>query len=51
MGYGNDSDNIITGSSGNDTLYGGAGADQFIGGSGYDTVGYLDSALAMNINR
>ncbi|WP_244653080.1 hypothetical protein [Pseudomonas syringae] len=50
MGYGNDSDNIITGSSGNDTLYGGAGADQFIGGSGYDTVGYLDSALAMTIN-
>ncbi|WP_442966212.1 calcium-binding protein, partial [Pseudomonas sp. Root401] len=31
-GYGNDSDNIITGGSGNDTLFGGAGADQFIGG-------------------
>ncbi|WP_459748293.1 calcium-binding protein, partial [Pseudomonas sp. 3A(2025)] len=49
-GYGNDSDNIITGGSGNDTLYGGAGADQFIGGDGYDTVGYLDSAVAMTIN-
>ncbi|MCE0465015.1 calcium-binding protein, partial [Pseudomonas sp. 20TX0172] len=29
IGYGNDSDNVITGGSGNDTLYGGAGADQF----------------------
>ncbi|MFJ5256535.1 calcium-binding protein, partial [Pseudomonas sp. NPDC088414] len=49
-GWGNASDNIITGGSGNDTLYGGAGADQFIGGAGYDTVGYADSAVAMIIN-
>ncbi|MCF5559245.1 calcium-binding protein, partial [Pseudomonas syringae] len=49
-GYGNDSDNIITGGSGNDTLYGGAGADQFIGGAGYDGAGYLDSKEAVTIN-
>uniref|UniRef100_UPI00137A9221 calcium-binding protein n=1 Tax=Pseudomonas ovata TaxID=1839709 RepID=UPI00137A9221 len=49
-GYGNASNNIITGDSGNDTLYGGAGADQFIGGDGYDTVGYLDSKVAMTID-
>ncbi len=49
-GYGNDSDNIITGGSGNDILYGGAGADQFIGGAGYDTAGYLDSKEAVTIN-
>ncbi len=50
IGYGNDSDNVITGGSGNDTLYGGAGADQFIGGAGYDTVSYSDSTAAMVIN-
>ncbi|ROM78459.1 calcium-binding protein [Pseudomonas brassicacearum] len=49
-GYGNDSDNIITGGSGNDTLYGGAGADQFIGGAGTDVAGYLDSKEAVTIN-
>ncbi|TNF79187.1 calcium-binding protein, partial [Pseudomonas sp. ICMP22404] len=49
-GYGNDSDNVITGGSGNDTLYGGAGADQFIGGVGYDIAGYLDSKEAVTIN-
>ncbi|AUM68725.1 hypothetical protein C0J56_07315 [Pseudomonas fluorescens] len=49
-GYGNDSDNIITGGSGNDTLYGGAGADQFIGGAGSDVAGYLDSKEAVTIN-
>ncbi|MBI6852536.1 calcium-binding protein, partial [Pseudomonas cichorii] len=49
-GYGNDSDNTITGGSGNDILYGGAGADQFIGGAGYDTAGYLDSKDAVTIN-
>ncbi|WLG94598.1 calcium-binding protein [Pseudomonas sp. FP198] len=49
-GYGNDSDNIITGGSGNDTLYGGAGADQLIGGAGYDIASYLDSKVAMDIN-
>jgi Ca2+-binding RTX toxin-like protein len=49
-GWGNASDNIITGGSGNDTLYGGAGADQFIGGAGYDTAGYSDSTVAMIIN-
>ncbi|ROM71518.1 calcium-binding protein [Pseudomonas brassicacearum] len=49
-GYGNDSDNIITGGSGNDTLYGGAGADQFIGGAGYDIAGYTDSKEAVTIN-
>jgi len=50
IGYGNDSDNIITGGSGDDTLYGGAGADQFFGGAGYDTVGYLDSKVSMTLN-
>ncbi|MCD5975539.1 calcium-binding protein, partial [Pseudomonas quasicaspiana] len=49
-GYGNDSDNIITGGSGADTLYGGGGADQFIGGAGYDTAGYLDSKVGVTIN-
>ncbi|MFJ5258840.1 calcium-binding protein, partial [Pseudomonas sp. NPDC088414] len=49
-GWGNASDNIITGGSGNDTLYGGAGADQFIGGAGYDTAGYTDSKVAVSIN-
>ncbi len=49
-GYGNDSDNIITGGSGADTLYGGGGADQFIGGAGYDTVGYLDSKVGVTVN-
>uniref|UniRef100_UPI0039861924 beta strand repeat-containing protein n=1 Tax=Pseudomonas savastanoi TaxID=29438 RepID=UPI0039861924 len=49
-GYGNDSDNVITGGSGNDTLYGGAGADRFIGGAGYDGAGYLDSKEAVTIN-
>ncbi|AUM68726.1 type I secretion protein [Pseudomonas fluorescens] len=49
-GYGNDSNNIITGGSGNDTLYGGAGADQFIGGAGSDVAGYLDSKEAVTIN-
>lgn len=49
-GWGNASDNIITGGSGADTLYGGAGADQFIGGAGYDTAGYSDSTVAMIIN-
>ncbi|MGN2438224.1 beta strand repeat-containing protein [Pseudomonas syringae] len=50
IGYGNDSDNVITGGSGNDTLYGGAGADRFIGGAGYDGAGYLDSKEAVTIN-
>ena len=49
-GWGNANDNILTGNSGNDTLYGGAGADQFIGGAGYDTAGYTDSSVAVNIN-
>ncbi|MHA6196526.1 beta strand repeat-containing protein [Pseudomonas wadenswilerensis] len=44
LGYGNASDNIITGGNGNDVLYGGAGADQFIGGAGTDTVSYGDSS-------
>ncbi|WKV85248.1 hypothetical protein LJJ44_04070 [Pseudomonas sp. B24_DOA] len=49
-GWGNASDNIITGGSGNDLFYGGGGADQFIGGAGRDTSSYLDSTVAMNIN-
>ncbi|WP_367083808.1 calcium-binding protein [Pseudomonas sp. HOU2] len=49
-GWGNASDNIITGGSGNDVFYGGGGADQFFGGAGRDTVSYLDSTVAMNIN-
>ncbi|MDF2399531.1 calcium-binding protein [Pseudomonas sp. 3MA1] len=50
IGYGNDSDNIITGGSGNDTLYGGAGADQFFGGAGLDIAGYTDSKTSVTIN-
>ncbi len=49
-GYGNESDNVITGGSGNDTLFGGAGADQFIGGAGTDVAGYTDSKEAVSIN-
>ncbi|QTD34945.1 beta strand repeat-containing protein [Pseudomonas fluorescens] len=49
-GWGNASDNVITGGIGNDTLYGGAGADQFIGGAGVDTVGYEDSPVGVTIN-
>ncbi|KQQ57113.1 hypothetical protein ASF84_08115 [Pseudomonas sp. Leaf127] len=49
-GYGNDSNNIITGGSGNDTLHGGGGADQFIGGAGIDTAGYLDSKVGVTVN-
>jgi hypothetical protein len=42
-GFGNDSDNVITGGAGNDTLSGGAGADEFHGGAGTDTVSYIDT--------
>ncbi|MGZ0787979.1 calcium-binding protein, partial [Pseudomonas saponiphila] len=49
-GYGNDSDNVITGGSGNDTLYGGGGADQFFGGAGLDIAGYTDSKVGVTIN-
>ncbi|WP_139831864.1 MULTISPECIES: calcium-binding protein [unclassified Pseudomonas] len=50
IGWGNASDNIITGGAGNDLLYGGAGADQFIGGAGIDTVSYGDSTVGVSIN-
>ncbi|MBK5553927.1 calcium-binding protein, partial [Pseudomonas sp. TH03] len=50
VGYGNASDNIITGGSGNDTLLGGGGADQFFGGAGIDTVAYTDSTVGVNLN-
>ncbi|MEB2854343.1 calcium-binding protein [Pseudomonas atacamensis] len=50
IGWGNASDNILTGSVGNDLLYGGAGADQFIGGAGIDTASYGDSTLGVSIN-
>ncbi|RON80531.1 calcium-binding protein [Pseudomonas fluorescens] len=49
-GWGNASDNVITGGIGNDTLYGGAGADQFIGGGGIDTAGYADSTVGVTLN-
>jgi hypothetical protein len=49
-GYGNASDNIITGGVGNDVLFGGDGADQFFGGAGLDVAGYADSKVAVNIN-
>ena len=49
-GYGNASDNIITGGAGADTLSGGAGADQFFGGDGFDTVSYVDSLTGVTIN-
>ncbi|MFT0869972.1 calcium-binding protein, partial [Pseudomonas sp. CAM1A] len=42
-GYGNASDNIITGGIANDLLFGGAGADRFVGGAGTDTVSYGDA--------
>ncbi|CAI8751579.1 serralysin [Pseudomonas sp. IT-232MI5] len=50
IGWGNASDNIITGGSGNDLFYGGAGADLFIGGAGIDTVSYNDSAVGVSID-
>ncbi|MGE8144788.1 calcium-binding protein, partial [Pseudomonas frederiksbergensis] len=50
LGYGNASDNVITGGIGNDTLLGGGGADQFIGGAGIDTVAYDDSTVAVTVN-
>ncbi|MCP1477429.1 Ca2+-binding RTX toxin-like protein [Pseudomonas sp. EB276 TE3739] len=50
VGYGNASDNIITGGAGADTLSGGAGADQFFGGDGFDTVSYVDSLTGVTIN-
>lgn len=40
-GFGNDSDNVITGGAGNDWLKGGAGNDKLIGGAGNDTY-YVD---------
>jgi Ca2+-binding RTX toxin-like protein len=49
-GYGNASDNIITGGAGNDVLFGGAGADQFIGGAGFDVAGYTDSTVGVTVN-
>ncbi|SDO34260.1 Hemolysin-type calcium-binding repeat-containing protein [Pseudomonas arsenicoxydans] len=42
-GYGNASDNVITGGAGNDVLLGGGGADHLIGGAGWDTASYTDS--------
>ncbi|NYH07406.1 beta strand repeat-containing protein [Pseudomonas moraviensis] len=50
VGYGNASDNVITGGIGNDTLFGGAGADQFIGGAGFDVAGYTDSTVGVTVN-
>ncbi|UQS15267.1 calcium-binding protein [Pseudomonas sp. HS6] len=50
IGYGNASDNIITGGIGNDTLFGGDGADQFIGGAGFDIAGYTDSTVGVTVN-
>ncbi|UZE13585.1 beta strand repeat-containing protein [Pseudomonas sp. B21-053] len=51
-GYGNASDNVITGGAGNDVLLGGGGADHLIGGAGWDTASYTDSAegLTLDIN-
>ncbi|WP_045122339.1 calcium-binding protein, partial [Pseudomonas fluorescens] len=49
-GYGNATDNIITGGIGNDLLFGGGGADQFFGGAGMDTVSYDDSTVGVSIN-
>jgi Ca2+-binding RTX toxin-like protein len=42
-GYGNGSNNVITGNSGNNTLDGGAGADTMSGGGGNDFY-YVDNA-------
>ncbi len=56
---GNQTDDIIVGSSdadeidgdgGDDTIEGGAGFDSLIGGAGDDTVSYAGSALAVNVN-
>ncbi|WP_275679221.1 calcium-binding protein [Pseudomonas entomophila] len=49
VGYGNASDNVITGGVGSDTLYGGAGADRFVGGAGNDTVSYGDAAGGVGV--
>ncbi|MGE8144789.1 calcium-binding protein [Pseudomonas frederiksbergensis] len=49
-GFGNASDNVITGGEGNDVLLGGAGADQLIGGAGWDTASYTDSAEGLTLD-
>ncbi|MFJ7793539.1 calcium-binding protein [Pseudomonas sp. NPDC096950] len=49
-GYGNASDNVITGGAGNDVLLGGGGADHLIGGAGWDTASYTDSTEGMTFD-
>ncbi|KPN92110.1 calcium-binding protein [Pseudomonas nunensis] len=49
-GYGNASDNVITGGASNDVLLGGGGADHFIGGAGWDTASYTDSAEGLTFD-
>ncbi|RON49823.1 beta strand repeat-containing protein [Pseudomonas frederiksbergensis] len=49
-GYGNASDNVITGGAGNDVLLGGGGADHLIGGAGWDTASYTDSTEGLTFD-
>ncbi|WP_339521374.1 beta strand repeat-containing protein [Pseudomonas sp. EL_65y_Pfl2_R96] len=49
-GYGNETDNTITGGAGNDVLFGGGGADTFVGGDGVDVVSYGDSNIGISLN-
>ncbi len=48
--FGNASANRLTGGLGDDYLYGSAGADVMDGGSGFDTVSYMASTAAVNVN-
>jgi Ca2+-binding RTX toxin-like protein len=49
-GYGNASDNVITGGAGDDLLIGGAGADTLSGGLGSDTVVYAAAGGGVTAN-
>lgn len=49
-GYGNASDNMISGGAGNDVLLGGGGADHLIGGAGWDTASYTDSTEGLTFD-
>ncbi|RZJ40644.1 MAG: calcium-binding protein, partial [Brevundimonas sp.] len=49
-GYGNASDNVLTGGAGDDLLVGGAGADTLNGSLGSDTAVYTAAAGGVNAN-
>ena len=48
--YGDAGEDVLIGGAGNDMLEGGAGRDILIGGYGVDTVAYVKSAEAVNVN-